>query len=103
MWRAKKNNIKKLKKHDGSWCSEQEEMKGMAVQYSSSLFTKDENIDPSEVVNLYEPKISEDINSVYVSLTLLRKLVTPFFKLDPLKLLDQMACLADSFNGIGFC
>jgi hypothetical protein len=28
----------------------------MVVQYLSSLFTKDENIDPSEVVNLYEPK-----------------------------------------------
>jgi hypothetical protein len=25
------------------------------------------------------------------------------FQIGPLKLLDQMACLADSFNGIGFC
>lgn len=30
---GRKNFIKKLKKHDGTWCSDQVEMRDMAVKY----------------------------------------------------------------------
>jgi hypothetical protein len=33
MWRAKKNRIKRLLKEDGSWCTDETEMRGMAASY----------------------------------------------------------------------
>ncbi|KAJ1296994.1 hypothetical protein BS78_01G344500 [Paspalum vaginatum] len=62
MWRAKKNRIKKLKRDDGTWCTSQEEMKSMTMEYFAKLFTKDADIVPDEVVNLFEAKVIEEMN-----------------------------------------
>ncbi|KAJ1268194.1 hypothetical protein BS78_07G118600, partial [Paspalum vaginatum] len=62
MWRAKKNRIKKLKRDDGTWCTSQEEMKSMTMEYFEKLFTKDADIVPNEVVNLFEAKVTEEMN-----------------------------------------
>jgi len=62
-WRARKNNIKRLKKEDGNWSSDQKEMQGMAVDYFSHLFTKNEQVDPQVIVNLLEPIVSAQSNS----------------------------------------
>jgi len=56
-WRAKKNRIRKLKREDESWCTNQIEMQGMASQYFSSLFTKDPSLCPDELVDLFTPKL----------------------------------------------
>jgi len=61
-WRAKKNRIRKLKREDGSWCANQEEMKGMASQYFSDLFSKDMSINPDDLTNLFDAKITLEMN-----------------------------------------
>jgi hypothetical protein len=61
-WRAKKNWVRKLQRDDGSWCCNNEEMAGMAVDYFSNLFTADNSVVPDEIVDLFEPKVSEDMN-----------------------------------------
>lgn len=40
-WRARKNRIKKLKKEDGKWMSDQQEMQRMAMDYFSNLFWRE--------------------------------------------------------------
>jgi hypothetical protein len=63
MWRAKKNKIRSLKKEDGSWCSDEVEMQGMAENYFKSLFTKDNSIDPDGIVDLFEKNITDELNA----------------------------------------
>jgi hypothetical protein len=61
-WRARKNKIRKLKGDDGEWVQDKEEMAGMINDYFNLLFTKDDHIDPQEVVNLFDAQISDDMN-----------------------------------------
>ncbi|WVZ51469.1 hypothetical protein U9M48_002614 [Paspalum notatum var. saurae] len=62
MWRAKKNKIKKLKREDGSWCSDQGEMGSMVTDYFTTLFTADQSINFEGVVSLFQQCITEEMN-----------------------------------------
>lgn len=62
VWRAKKNKIVKLQKADGSWVSSQTELERMTTQFFQDLFSQDPNLNPSDIVNLFEKKVSEDMN-----------------------------------------
>jgi hypothetical protein len=62
MWIAKKNRIRKLKRDDDSWCSNEEVMQGIAASYFENLFRKDTYIDPTVIVELFEPKVTSDLN-----------------------------------------
>ena len=62
MWRARKNNIRKLRQDDGTWCTDQNTMKGMAINYFEQLFRKDEHINPYDIVDLLEPAVSAQEN-----------------------------------------
>lgn len=53
-WWARKNHIKKLKREDGTWCSDQGEVRGMAASYFSNMFCRDENVNPQIVSDLFE-------------------------------------------------
>jgi hypothetical protein len=61
-WRASKIRIKRLKKENGSWEENVEEMQNMVVQYFSNLYTKDSNLDPGDVIDLVEPAVTETVN-----------------------------------------
>ena len=52
-----KNHIKRLKTDNGDWCSEQETMQGMAVEYFQNLFTSDTQVDPQELVDLIQATV----------------------------------------------
>ena len=62
LWRSKKNKIKRLKKLDGSWCTDQAEMRHMAQQYFEEVFTRDDCLEPEELVNLVEAKVTDEMN-----------------------------------------
>lgn len=62
-WRAKKDNIKKLKKDDGSWCHDQQEMQRMTIAYFDNLFTRDPLVNPQEIIDLVEPTVSVQANA----------------------------------------
>lgn len=63
-WQTRKNYIKKLKREDGTWCSNQLEMRGMAVNHFSNLFLKDGRVNPQELVDLFETSITDDMQAV---------------------------------------
>jgi hypothetical protein len=59
---GKKIKINRPRREDGSWCLDDDEMQGMTESYFKSLFTKDSSINPDDVVNLFEHKITDDLN-----------------------------------------
>jgi hypothetical protein len=87
MWRAKKSKIKKLKRDDDSWCSNEEEMQGMAASYFENLFRKDTSSDPTITVELFEPKVTNDLNFELCKPYSPKEIADALFQIGPLKAL----------------
>jgi hypothetical protein len=102
MWRAKKNKIKGLKKADGSWCTEEQELQGMADTFFKSLFLKDSSINPDEVVDLFEPKVTDNLNDELCKPYSPEEIADALFQIGPLKAPGPDG-LPAFFKGIGFC
>lgn len=62
VWRARKNKITKLKTQDDEWCEDPKVMQSMSVEFFKDLFSADNMVDPTELVDLVESKISDDMN-----------------------------------------
>ena len=62
VWRARKNKIKKLKDPDGDWCEDPKQMQRMASDLFSNLYTADPNVQPAELIDLIEPKLTDLMN-----------------------------------------
>jgi hypothetical protein len=58
VWRAKKNEIKKLKKDDGTWCTVPSTMERMTTSYFKEVYTKDPTLNPDDIVEVLAPKVS---------------------------------------------
>jgi hypothetical protein len=86
-WRAKKNKIRRLKRGDGSWCANQEEMKGMASHYFSDLFSKDSSLCPDDLTNLFAPKITMEMNWDLCKQYSEEEISNALFQIGPLKAL----------------
>lgn len=82
-WRARKNHIKKLKMEDGNWCTDQQTMRGMAVNYFENLFSMDAQVDPQDIVNLLEPSVSAQ--AMQLSAVSIARIGTALFQIGPLK------------------
>jgi len=85
MWRARKNNIRKLRQDDGTWCTDQNTMKGMAINYFEQLFRKDEHINPYDIVDLLEPAVLAQANESLCSDYSDEEIGTALFQIGPLK------------------
>lgn len=84
-WRARKNFIKRLKRNDGSWCSDQADLQGMAGNYFTDMFMKDENVNPLEVEDLFEPTISDAMNLKLCKPYSSEEISDALFQIGPLK------------------
>jgi hypothetical protein len=62
-----------------------EEMQGMAGSYFKSLFTKDSSINPDDVVNLFEHKITDDLNVELCKPCTPEEIADALFQIGPLK------------------
>ncbi|KAE8821732.1 hypothetical protein D1007_00140 [Hordeum vulgare] len=62
IWRARRNNIRRLQKEDGSWCHSPKEMERMAASYFKELYTKDPTLNPTPVLDTLLPKVSPETN-----------------------------------------
>lgn len=67
VWRARKNKFKKLKRDDGSWYEDSNELKSMARDFFRTLYDKDPGVDPSHLLDLIVLKVSEDMNEALCS------------------------------------
>jgi hypothetical protein len=102
MWRAKKNKIRRLKWDDGSWCLDEIEMQGMAESYFKSLFMKDHSIIPDDIVDLFEPKVTNDLNSELCKPFSPEEIADALFQIGPLKAPGPDGLPARFFSVIGF-
>jgi hypothetical protein len=59
VWRARKNKIKKSKDPSGDWCEDPKQMQWMASDFFSNLYTADPIVQPAELINLIEPKLTD--------------------------------------------
>jgi hypothetical protein len=59
----RKNKIRKLRRGDGSWCDDPNEMKGMTTEFFVDLFKADPVVSPNQVLDLILPKIIQEMNA----------------------------------------
>jgi hypothetical protein len=60
--RARKNKIKKLKLEDGTFTENNEDMKGVAIDFFKNLYEKDSQVDPRRIVELVQTKVTDEMN-----------------------------------------
>ncbi|KAJ1289984.1 hypothetical protein BS78_02G207000 [Paspalum vaginatum] len=85
MWRAKKNRVKKLRRYDGSWCSDQAEMCSMTTDYFMNLFSADPGINFGEIVDLFQQSVTEEMNNDLVRLYSDEEIGDALHQIGPLK------------------
>ena len=85
VWHAKKNKITKLQKADGSWESSQTGLELMSTQFFQNLFTRDPSLNPSDIVDLFEKKVSEDMNETLCKEFSDMEISDALFQIGPLK------------------
>lgn len=84
-WRARKNLIKKLRRSDGMMCSKEEELGEIARSFFRDLYTKDESLNPGELLNMFEPKITDEMNGMLTKPFTDEEISDALFQIGPLK------------------
>lgn len=62
VWRARRNNIQKLRREDGTWCSVPSYMERMATSYFKEVYTKNPTLTPEVVLECINPKVTDGMN-----------------------------------------
>jgi hypothetical protein len=101
-WRARKNKIRKLQKADESWCENPKEMQDMSRQFLDELYTVDRGVSPDQVLNLIEPKVTQDMNEDCIQFSPRRRYLMRCSKWDPLRHQDRMVFQHGSTRNIGW-
>jgi hypothetical protein len=60
--RARKNRIAKLKRSDGSFETDEDEIIKRTQLFFETLYTEDPNVDPSVLLDVVLPVVSDEIN-----------------------------------------
>jgi hypothetical protein len=84
-WRKKKNRIRKLKRPNGSWTCDTEEMEGLATDFFKTLFTRDEAVNPNLITDLISPCITDDMNNNLCAPFSEKEISDALFQIGPLK------------------
>jgi hypothetical protein len=85
VWRARKNKIKKLKDDNGIWQENSKVMGQMAINYFKDLFVVEENLVTDPVLELFEEKITHDMNDQLCMDFLDKEISDALFQIGPLK------------------
>ncbi|RLN35951.1 hypothetical protein C2845_PM03G26230 [Panicum miliaceum] len=84
-WRARKNKIKGLRNDDGFWCTEPQEMASMAKMFFENLYERDDQVLPDEMVQLFEQKVSAEMNEALCKDFSEEEIAYAMFQIGPLK------------------
>jgi hypothetical protein len=84
-WRARKNRIRKLRRGDGVWVHDMNEMIGMVNDYFKTLYDKDDNVNPQVVSSLFEACITSDMNDELCKPFTDEEIGNALFQIGPLK------------------
>ena len=86
-WRKKKNDITELKDSTGVWKENREEIKVMARQFFQSLYEKEAEVRPHEILQLVEKRVTEDMNKELTKNFTTEEISDALFQIGPLKAL----------------
>jgi hypothetical protein len=85
VWRARRNKIKKLKDHDGTWKDVPSDMELMATSYFQELFTRDELVNPDALIDLTQRKVTPEMNNRLCLESTEDEIADALFQIGPLK------------------
>jgi hypothetical protein len=85
LWRARKNNIKKLKDDAGVWYDAPSEMERMAISYFKELFTRDPNLNADNLTSLFHEKVTTQMNDDLCRDFTKEEISDALFQIGPLK------------------
>jgi hypothetical protein len=85
VWRARKNKIRSLTDDNGVVHDDDASMHQMANDYFQTLFTADDTLDPSPVVELFEQCISDETNDHLCNDFSEKEIADALFQIGPLK------------------
>jgi hypothetical protein len=84
-WRARKNKIKRLKRHYGSFTEAPNEMKGLAVCFFEDLYGLDREVRPDLIMNQVEVKVTQEMNIELCKNFTTKEIVDAMFQMGPMK------------------
>jgi len=85
MWRAWQNKITKLKNQNNTWCEDPKVLQTMALDFFRDLYSADSNVDPSELTELMNMKITDDMNEALCRSFSVEEISDALFQMGPLK------------------
>jgi hypothetical protein len=85
VWRARKNKIKGFQDDEGVWHTNGDHMKTMATEYFQNIFSADPDILPEHVLNLFEEKVTADMNIKLCADFTDKEIGDALFQIGPLK------------------
>jgi hypothetical protein len=86
-WRARKNKITKLRKVDGTWVEDPNELKELLVAFFADLYRVDNEVNPRQVLSLVEPKVTQEMNEGLTEAFSDKEISDALFQMGPLKAL----------------
>jgi hypothetical protein len=87
--RAKKNTIKPMKKHDGQVNRDKKEMESLTTNFFKELYTADPAVQPNQVIDLFQPLITEEMNVDLCKEFSDEEISNALFQIGPLKALGS--------------
>lgn len=83
--RAQTNRIKGLRRADGIWVNEQEDMEGLAMEFYQGLFTSQDALDPNLVCRYVPSRVTDQMNVSLDELFTAEEVERGLFKMKPNK------------------
>jgi hypothetical protein len=83
--RKKKNTITMLRKSDGHITKDRKEMESMATEFFKNLYTADLEVDPGQLTDLFESRITDKMNGDLCKEFTNDEIGTALFQVGPLK------------------
>jgi hypothetical protein len=83
--RDKKNKIRKLKRTNGTVTNDENEFKDLANNFFKDLYTKDEIVNPTSLLELIQPMIPNHVNQTLLAEFTEEEIGDALFQIGPLK------------------
>jgi hypothetical protein len=80
-----KYKITKLCRSDGSWTEDAEEIGNMATDFFQNLYTREDTVDPTALLDLFSPQIDADMNTKLCAPFSEKEISHALFQTGPLK------------------
>ena len=103
VWRARKNKVKALVDEHGVRHCNQDAMRGMINSYFQALFQEEKNLVCEPLLNLFESKVTEDMNNTLCAEFSEKKSQIACFKSDPSRPPVRTVFLRDFSKELGGC